>query len=423
MALTLKQLSRKQRMLLNWWHPSSPVSGHNGIIADGSIRAGKTTPMSISFIEWAFASFPGGYAFGLAGKTIGSFSRNVLFWLKPFLEARGYVIKHKRMSDEGNYLEITRQGKTQRFYIFGGRDESSQNLVQGVTLAGFYFDEVVLMPESFVNQATGRCSVEGAKFWFNCNPDAPGHWFKEQWLDRSSALKLLHLHFEMDDNPSLSEEIKQRYRSLYTGVFFKRFILGLWVQAEGAIYDMFDDENVFTEMPVPPGRLEQATRDIAIDYGTSNPMVFLDVRDTGDQVLIVDEYYYDGRKESRQKTDYEYANDCDAFTGGPEKIRYAVIDPSAASFRAELRNRGYRIKEADNSVLDGIRLTSSLIGKRVLTVSATCKNFIKEIGGYSWDDRTLGKGKEQPLKIADHAMDAMRYWVKTIYNPRRLMLD
>ena len=194
--------------------------------------------MSLSYVLWAMESF-NQQNFGMAGKTIGSFRRNVLFWLKLMLKSRGYqVIDHR--SDN---LIVVSKGDTQNFfYIFGGKDERSQDLIQGITLAGMFFDEVALMPESFVNQATGRCSVTGSKFWFNCNPNSPRHWFKVNWIDKCEEKHIIYLHFTMDDNLSLSEQIKERYRSMYVGVFFKRYILGLWCVAEGLVYSMFDEE-------------------------------------------------------------------------------------------------------------------------------------------------------------------------------------
>ena len=253
--------SRKQKQVLTWWCKDSPVHDKDGIIADGAIRSGKTVSMSLSFAMWAMSTF-NGQNFAMCGKTIGSFRRNVLFWLKLMLKSRGYSVIDRRADN----LIIIRKGDTENyFYIFGGKDERSQDLIQGITLAGVFFDEVALMPESFVNQATGRCSVEGSKFWFNCNPDGPYHWFKVNWIDKSTGYlgkerveqirkkaaeegkdpglkEILYLHFTMDDNLSLSEEIKARYRSMYIGVFFKRYILGLWAAAEGVIYDMFDPE-------------------------------------------------------------------------------------------------------------------------------------------------------------------------------------
>lgn len=224
--------SLKQRKVLNWWCADSPVKDMDGIIADGAIRSGKTVSMSLSFILWAMTCFDS-QNFGMCGKTIGSFRRNVLFWLKLMLISRGYRVKDSRAD---NLLIVSRKGTENYFYIFGGKDERSQDLIQGITLAGVFFDEVALMPESFVNQATGRCSVAGSKFWFNCNPDGPKHWFKLNWIEKQKEKNLIYLHFTMDDNLSLSEAIKSRYKAMYVGVFYQRYILGLWVAAEGVIF-------------------------------------------------------------------------------------------------------------------------------------------------------------------------------------------
>ena len=258
-----KPFSQKQRKVLNWWCNTSPVKDYDGIIADGAIRSGKTLSMSLSFVLWAMTSFQA-QNFAMCGKTIGSFRRNVLFWLKLMLKSRGYRVTDHRAD---NLVVVSRGITENNFYIFGGKDEGSQDLIQGITLAGVFFDEVVLMPESFVNQATGRCSVEGSKFWFNCNPDGPYHWFKVNWIDRSAGYlgkektrelrdkgeqvkRLLYLHFTMDDNLSLSEAIKKRYRKMYFGVFYKRYIMGLWSMAEGIVYDMFSEErHTFTDPP------------------------------------------------------------------------------------------------------------------------------------------------------------------------------
>ncbi len=276
------------------------------------------------------------------------------------------------------------------------------------------------MPESFVNQATGRCSVEGAKFWFNCNPDSPSHWFKVEWLDKVKEKNLVHLHFVMDDNPSLSEAVKNRYKSLYAGVFFKRFILGLWVMAEGAIFDMFDEaENIF-DHDLPEYILENSNHYIAIDYGTQNATVFLHIVDSGDTVWVYREYYYSGRNTGVQKTDSEYAKDLIKF-GGEHPIRSVVIDPSAASFIAEVKKTTpFRVKEADNDVLAGIRLTSTCIARRICKVHQQCTNLIREIQSYVWDPNPTEKGNEKPKKKDDHGPDALRYWFKTIFKPRRL---
>lgn len=217
-----KPFSTKQLQVLTWWREGSPVKDNDGIICDGSVRAGKTVVMSLSYIMWAMETFSE-ENLGLIGKTIGALRRNVLTPLKRMLKTRGYKVQDHRAD---NYLTITFQGKVNYFYVFGGKDESSQDLIQGITLAGCFFDEVALMPQSFVNQATARCSVEGSKLWFNCNPAGPYHWFKLEYLDKLTEKRMAHLHFTMDDNLSLSERVKERYKRMYSGIFYKRYILG-----------------------------------------------------------------------------------------------------------------------------------------------------------------------------------------------------
>ena len=290
--------SKKQKQVLTWWCKESPEHDKDGIIADGAIRSGKTISMSLTFVMWAMSSFSG-QNFAMCGKTIGSFRRNVLFWLKLMLRSRGYSVTDHRVD---NLLTIRKDGKENYFYIFGGKDERSQDLIQGITLAGVFFDEVALMPESFVNQATGRCSVKGSKFWFNCNPDGPYHWFKANWIDKCEQKNILYLHFTMDDNLSLDEEIKARYRSMYIGVFFKRYILGLWAAAEGIIYDMFDEEKHVQNIKEFFQLLINGNRYVSCDYGTQNATVFLLWnKGINGKWYCIREYYYSGRDKGRQK--------------------------------------------------------------------------------------------------------------------------
>lgn len=402
-----KPFSNKQLKVLTWWLPNSPVQDKDGIIADGAIRSGKTLAMSLSFVIWAMTTF-NNQNFGMCGKTIGSFRRNVLFWLKLMLRSRGYGVADHRAD---NLIVVTRGDITNYFYIFGGKDERSQDLIQGITLAGCFFDEVALMPESFVNQATGRCSVDGSKFWFNCNPDGPYHWFKINWIDKIFEKNLLYLHFTMDDNLSLSEKIKARYRAMYTGVFFQRYILGLWVVAEGVIYDMFD--TVKHTVKSLTGLLNDLYY-VSIDYGTQNATVFLLwCKNNQGKWICIKEYYYSGRDESEQKTDTEYADDLKAFLGDI-KPRAIIIDPSAASFIAELRKRGYNIKKAKNDVLDGIRYVATLLNQELIAFSEECKNTILEFNSYIWDTKASERGEDKPIKQHDHAMDAVRYFCYTI---------
>ena len=423
--------SRRQKQILTWWLPNSPVKDYDGIIADGAIRSGKTVCMSLSFVFWVMENFSG-QNFAMCGKTIGSFRRNVLFWLKLMLKSRGYKVTDHRAD---NLVEITRNGITNYFYIFGGKDERSQDLIQGITLAGLFCDEVALMPESFVNQATGRCSVEGSKYWFNCNPDGPYHWFKVNWIDKAigylgkkkvarlqqeaaakgtelNLKKLLYVHFTMDDNLSLSEAIKARYRSMYSGVFFKRYIEGLWAMAEGIIYDMFDpDRNVVDAEAIAAEYRKKSGREfwigdkyVSCDYGTQNPTAFLLWSKGADNKWYCRrEYYYSGRDKGQQKTDKEFAEDLTAWLSG-EKIRAVILDPAAASFKAQLEKDGYKVKKAKNDVLDGIRFVATLLLSGSIFIDASCENLLKEFASYIWDAKAAERGEDKPVKEHDHCL-------------------
>ena len=410
-------LSRKQRMLFTWWQADSPVKGHTGVIADGAIRSGKTVAMAVSFVMWAMSNFDR-ENFIMAGKTVKSFQRNVLKPLQAILPGRGYNCRY--LQTDG-LLRVSRGLKTNDFYIFGGKDEASQDLVQGLTAAGAYFDEVALMPESFVNQATGRLSVDGSKMWFNCNPEAPLHWFKLQWIDRAKEKGLLLLHFTMDDNNSLSEEIKARYRSMYAGVFYMRFILGQWAVAEGLVYSMFGDGNRYDDETRPVAMLSTSTRCIAVDYGTTNPCVFLDIRDDGQDVWIENEWRWDSKSAEAQRmaipnmTDAQYADSMAEFMGAdPGDQCMIVVDPSAKSFITEQRQRGFYVKEGDNDVLDGIRETATLITRKKLHVHERCKGLFNEFHSYVWDEKAAQRGEEKPVKMQDHGLDALRYVIHTV---------
>jgi PBSX family phage terminase large subunit len=419
-------------MVLNWWTKNSPVKDMDGIIADGAIRSGKTVSMSLSFVFWAMSSF-NGQNFIMAGKTISSFQRNVLTNLKMMLRSRGYHCIHHLSGETPNMLEVTKGKVTNYFHIFGGKDEGSQELVQGITAAGAFFDEVALMPESFVNQATGRCSITGSKFWFNCNPAGPMHWFKTGWINKcvgylgrkkaeelraanKEVKNILYLHFTMDDNLSLDEAIKKRYRSLYAGVFFLRYIKGLWAVAEGLIYTMFTKSaNIYDDETRPKGLEYLSTRTISLDYGTTNPCVFLDIYDDGDTIWVDREYRWDSRVEKEgQKTDSQYGDDMVSFMGDNPDLQCEIVaDPSAASFIVELKGRGYIVKPGDNEVEDGIRVVAALFQSGKIKVHKRCEGLITEIRSYVWDDKAAQHGDEKPVKQLDHGPDALRYFCMT----------
>lgn len=396
-------LSDKQAQIMEF-----PYTQYSALICDGAVRSGKTSIMALSFFLWAMSSFDR-CAFAFCGKSVGAVERNIV---TPLLAVtylrRNFDIRYNR----GDHVIIARRGgKENRFYLFGGKDESSYMLIQGITLAGVLLDEVALMPRSFVEQALARCSVSGAKLWFNCNPENPLHWFRQEWILKAPEKNALHLHFLMDDNPSLSEETLTRYKNMYSGVFYERYILGRWVMSEGLIYDMFDPtDNVYREMPA---RVRvNGQRIMACDYGTTNPCVFLEIYDDGELICVEREYRWDSRKEHRQKTDAEYGADYLDFAG--ENDCAVIVDPSAASFIAELRSRGVLVQEADNDVLDGIRRTGSLLHRRKLLVNERCAGLIDELGTYLWDDKAALRGEEKPVKQNDHACDALRYYVNSL---------
>ena len=422
--------SLKQKKVLTWWikpeydkngiqiNKNSPYFDKDAIICDGSVRSGKTLIMSLSYVFWAMEQFNYN-KFGMAGKTIGSFRRNVLFTLKIILRLRGYKVQDHRNE---NYLTIKKYDKQNKewkenyFYIFGGRDERSQDLVQGFTSAGFFFDEVALMPQSFVNQAVARCSIEGRKFWFNCNPDGPFHWFKLEWIDKMDEKNAWRLHFELEDNPSLSKAMIESYKRMFRGVFYDRFILGLWTLAEGVIYSMFMQHMVIENVPLG---VVINKKWIGVDYGQSNATVYLLIGLGSDgKLYILDEFYHEGRKEYVQKSPSKYSKDYfkwkikNGVDGIPVRIEHTYIDPSAKGFMLQLHEDGERqIRQADNEVLKGIELLSSIIDNDMLRVLKQCKGTINEFASYRWDPKAQEHGEDKPIKQFDHAMDALRYVV------------
>ena len=400
------RFSQKQKRVLRWWMPSSKDAGYEAIVCDGAVRSGKTLAMGLSFFLWGMVCFHE-KRFGVCGKTIASLRRNVLSEILPRLEGLGATWKERRSE---NVVTVRFRGHENQFYIFGGRDESSASLIQGITFAGILLDEVALMPQSFVDQACARCSVAGSRLWFNCNPAGPSHWFYKGWIQNAEKRNCLRLHFTMEDNPSLTEAIRRRYQNLYTGVFYRRFILGQWAQAEGRVYDFFEPEMV---KPVPDGSFEEWY--VSCDYGTVNPtsMGLWGLR--GGIWYRVKEFYFNSRLQMRQMTDEEYARELKKLAAG-RTINAVIVDPSAASFIEVLRRRGWRVKKADNDVLAGIRLTSDALKEGRIVICEGCSDCIREMDEYVWD---LNNGaKDRVKKEHDHAMDDMRYFVSTVLGKR-----
>ena len=413
--------STKQKKVMAWWANGSPYKDFNAIICDGAVRSGKTVALALSYVQWAMETF-NGMNFGMCGKTIHAHRRNVIKPLKQMLKSRNYevvdilnenvlIIQKTNVDSEG---KITKN--INYFYIFGGSDESSQDTIQGITLAGCLFDEVALMPESFVQQATARCSVNGAKFWFSCNPDNPFHWFKKEWIEKAEIKKVLYLHFTMDDNLSLSQEVKERYKSLYTGIFYKRFILGLWVMADGVVYPMFD-----SDLNCIAYERNWTRTMIAIDFGIQNPTTFglYGYYAPEKHYHLVDYYYHCGREEG-QKTVKEYVDDLIEFIDKQNtKPEYICIDPSASALIVEIRKRSYfkrrkiKVIPAKNNVMNGIQLVSYLLQERKFTLAPHCIKDQEEFAAYIWDENAVERGEDEVLKVNDHCMDRNRYAIYT----------
>lgn len=399
--MVIKPFSQKQMTALTWWVKGSGYEDREALICDGAVRSGKTFCMSLSFVFWMFYKF-NGQSFAICGKTIRSARRNIVTPMIATLKSLGFSVTEKQSE---NLLLLSFGGRENRIYIFGGKDEGSASLVQGMTLAGVLFDEVALMPRSFVEQALARCSVEGSTFWFNCNPEYPAHWFYRSWIRKAESKNALYLHFTMEDNPSLSKRTLERYRKLYTGVFYDRFILGKWVAVSGAIYPFMNDSSY---VDVPKGPFEKYV--VSCDYGTVNPASF-GLWGLKENIWYrIEEYYFDSRRQGFQKTDEEHYKGLKNLIGGRE-ISTLIVDPSAASFMETIRRHGeYSVIPAVNNVVNGIRQTATALKEGRIKICHTCLDCIREFSLYRWDER----GTDLPIKENDHAMDDMRYFVATI---------
>lgn len=396
------KFSKKQRRVLTWWRPGSPDCSYDAILCDGAVRSGKTLCTGLSFFCWAMTCFSG-KTFALCGKSAQAVRRNLWQELRPLLGEMGFQVE-ERLSQHRMEVSLGRRRNT--FYWFGGLDERSAALVQGITLAGALLDEAALMPRSFVEQVCARCSVEGSRLWFSCNPESPAHWFYQEWIQKAEEKNALRLTFTMRDNPGLSPETVRRYEAMFQGAFYRRFILGEWTAAEGLVYDFFTPSLV-REVP------EHVTGPwyVSCDYGTVNP-TSMGLWGKKDGVWYrVKEFYYDSRQQRRQKTDGEYARDLAELAGGRE-LKGVIVDPSAASFLELLRREGWPVSKAVNDVLSGIRKTAQLLQEGRLVICTPCRDAIREFGLYRWD--TSGAGGDRVIKSNDHAMDDIRYFAATV---------
>lgn len=392
-------LSEKQLDVLAF-----PYSSYQTLICDGSVRSGKTASMSVAFVTWIMENYDG-KDFILLGNTVKAVTRNVV---NAILGTKWLRERYSMEYSAGNaVLTISKGSVTNKVYVFGANHARSYEPIQGMTAAGAFVDEAALCDREAFNQALARCSVPGARFFFNCNPAYPTHWFREEWILRARERNALHLHFTMDDNPSLDADTRRRYETMYSGSFHDRYVKGLWVVAEGLVYQLDGVDYTCTREEA----LGQGEWYVSCDYGITNPFCALLWRVTNDRAYVVDEYYFDSRREGRRKTDAEHMDAVERLCAG-RNIEALVIDPSATSFKEEVWRRGrLDVWDADNAVIDGIAVTDQMLHNGAILICDECVNGIAELGMYRWDDK---KAKDAVIKEHDHFCDAMRYMAYTV---------
>ena len=337
----------------------------------------------------------------IIGVNRDSIQRNVLLELYKFL---GFNPPSTKTTETKLY--------GRNIYFVGAHDEGAVRRIQGSTLAFAYVDEATCIPPPFWRMLLSRLSVKDAQLLATCNPEGPAHWLKKEYIDRANELDLISWSFNLEDNPSLGEKYKADLRKEYTGMWYKRYILGEWAVSHGLIYDSFDHDNLFEKQLEPPNYYI-----IGIDYGTSNATaaVLCAVSPTRwPQIRVEDEYYYDSEKRGRSKTDAELADDIKAFIGY-RNISAIYVDPSAASLKLELRNRNLPVLDARNDVIEGIKQTSKFVAQKNLVIHKKCLTLIDCIQTYSWDPKAADQGEDRPLKKREHILDALRYACYTAF--------
>ncbi|WP_435889181.1 PBSX family phage terminase large subunit [Streptosporangium canum] len=383
-------------------------------IWSGAVRSGKTISSLLRWLMYV-AHAPRGGALVISGKTLDTVARNVL----------GPLQDPALFGDVARHVHYTRGASTatilgRQIEVITANDARAEGRLRGLTAAGAYVDELTLLPESFFAQLLARLSVPGAKVFATTNPDGPAHWARKKFILRAGELDLRHWHFTLDDNPALDPAYVASLKQEYVGLWYRRFILGDWCLAEGAVFDMFDEaRHVVDELPAIDRWFS-----VGIDYGTVNAFAGLAIGLGEDRRLhVVSEYRYDSKLSRRQLTDGEYSLNLRSWLAGirrpgeqgralgvtPERI---YVDPSAASFMTQLwRDQVPNVSAADNSVLDGIRTVSTLLGADQLRIHRSCEGLLAELPSYSWDDKAAERGEDKPIKVDDHSTDALRYGV------------
>ena len=401
-------ISKKQRQIMAF-----PFTSYDALICDGAIRSGKTVFMTIAFIDDAMRRFKN-QRFGICGKTVDSTIKNIITpYMQTVYANERYTIEWKRAD---KVLEVTGNGVKNIFEVFGGKDESSFQLIQGRTLAGVLLDEVALQPRSFVEQAMARCSVEGSKMWFNCNPDNPAHWFNQEWILKAKEKNALHLHFELRDNPSLSEKIIARYENMYSGVFYLRYIKGLWVAAEGAIYTPWCDDN--SRFLKTTGRNEIVRSIIGVDFGgngSATSFVCIGILNGYKGVAVLREYYHKGitTPTDQEAAFVQFARKCLEDYGTREVYCDSAEQTLIAGFKAAaLKDHLYiDIKNAKKGeIIDRIRFTLRLMGCGAFYVDPGCTHLREALTSAVYDPKHITEDKRLDDGSTNiDSLDAMEY--------------
>jgi PBSX family phage terminase large subunit len=402
-------------------------------IYEGAIRSGKTFSSILAWLAF-IAMAPENGELVMVGKNKDSLYRNVFSPIENE-PALAMVADHVYYRQGSNVAHILGR----KVHIIGANDGRAESRIRGMTVAGAYIDELTVIPEDFFKQMLGRMSVTGARLFATTNPDSPSHWLKVSYLDKLGELddeglpKLpgwRRFHFVLDDNPHLDEEYKNQIKREYTGLWYRRFIEGLWVSAEGAIFDCWDDTPFNGASPAAGGHVIKWSKlprmqdifCIGIDYGTTNPTsaIMLGLGIDG-RLYAIDEWRHEKKLGELGLSDKQLADALKAWLNENHlpydttmRPKYVIVDPSAASLKTELHVQGFRnVEDADHEVLYGIRTVASLLSQKLLVTSDRCTGWIKEAPGYSWDPKKQEQGVDAPLKTADHSCDALRYAIVT----------
>lgn len=334
-----------------------------------------------------------------------SIQRNILIHLYRRL---GFPVPTEKAQKDNLY--------GRNIWFVGAPDVSAVSTIQGSTIALAYVDEATNIPEPFWRMLESRLRVPGAKLLATCNPEGPAHWLKKDYID-NDKLDLVYWNFCLDDNPSLDDAYKQQLKASYSGMWYKRYILGQWALAHGAVYDTYDHYNEFR------GDLPAADYYICgIDYGTTNATAAVLVGVSPyrwPQIRVEAEYYYDSAKRGRSQTDAEIVRSIKEFLGY-KNVSSIYLDPAAASLKIAMRQEDLPVLDAQNDVMLGIKIVNKFVSGKNLVIHESCTNLREQMQSYAWDPKAADRGEDRPVKKDDHAVDALRYALASAFKTGEL---